>query len=225
MHYCGLNLGRIFKKASSGEKCLRACLQLATHADSGQAPAYSSASPPCGACNTPGGQSGSEGAFPLSAQQGDVSAAVINLEVRNGEILLINGLAPALPPPLLAAGRARCEAEGLEGLSGTSVGPRAGVWPRTGVWPCRTPPAPAPPGGGCWQGMRLGRGEGPRLKIHSCIPWVFHQMFTQVFWWLIAQLNSLSIFFPYDVKSFMLVPADLVGIQPLRELHSSARFG
>lgn len=127
---------------------------------------------------------------------------MINLEVRNGEISLINGLAPALPPPLLAAGRARCEAEGLEGLGGTSAGPRAGVWSRAGIWPCCTPPAPAPPGGGCWQGMGLGRGEGHRLKIPSCIPWVSHPMFTQVFWWLIAQPNSLSIFFSLWCKVF-----------------------
>lgn len=76
-------------------------------------------------------------------------------------------------------------------------------------------PAPAPPRGGCWQGTGLGRSGGLRPKIGSWVPWVSHPMFTQAFWWLVAQLNSLSVFFPYGVKPFVPVPADFVGIQPL----------
>lgn len=79
------------------------------------------------------------------------------LQVRNGEVLLITIIGPALPPPLLAAGRARSEAEGSgEPWWGFNQEKGAGAaWPHCVSMAAFVSRAMR---SGCWYGMEEGQG-------------------------------------------------------------------
>lgn len=109
LHYCGLTWGRIFRKPA-GDKCQNAHLYPAMHSDHLRPRAHP-------VQDLDRRQSGSEGVSPFSARQGDLCAADY-FRRQKWRGAMDNGLGPARPPPLLAAGRA-------SGESGAAQGPAA----------------------------------------------------------------------------------------------------